>query len=129
MGSCSLISKVTPVMMFLCTCTGVPSLGLLVTCSPMWVWSHVALMMMMVCVCLGSCALFVAMTTSLCCHDYRGKHKVRGDISFLLCGDPSMAKSQFLKYVENITPRPVFITGQGALAVGQRSPVTKEWTL
>ena len=76
---------------------------------------------------LGSCAVFVAMTTG-------GKHKVRGDINVLLCGDPGTAKSQFLKYVEKIAPRPVFTTGQGASAVGltayvQRSPVTKEWTL
>ena len=52
----------------------------------------------------------------------------------LLCGDPGTAKSQYLKYVEKIAPRPVFTTGQGASAVGltayvQRSPVTKEWTL
>jgi len=62
------------------------------------------------------------------------KHKVRGDINVLLCGDPGTAKSQFLKYVQNIAPRAVFSTGQGASAVGltayvARSQVTKEWTL
>ncbi len=62
------------------------------------------------------------------------KHKIRGDINLLLCGDPGTAKSQFLKYVEKIAPRPIFTTGQGASAVGltayvQRSPVTREWTL
>lgn len=62
------------------------------------------------------------------------KHKVRGDINLLICGDPGTAKSQFLKYIEKIAPRAVFTTGQGASAVGltayvQRSPVTREWTL
>ena len=62
------------------------------------------------------------------------KHKLRGDLNLLLCGDPGTAKSQFLKYVEKIAPRPVFTTGQGASAVGltayvQRSPITQEWTL
>jgi DNA replication licensing factor MCM2 len=62
------------------------------------------------------------------------KHKVRGDINVLCCGDPGTAKSQFLKYIEKVAPRAVFTTGQGASAVGltayvQRSPVTREWTL
>lgn len=62
------------------------------------------------------------------------KHRLRGDINVLLCGDPGTAKSQFLKYVSQIAPRAVYTTGQGASAVGltafvQRSPVTKEWTL
>ena len=65
---------------------------------------------------------------------FQDKHKVRGDINVLLCGDPGTAKSQFLKYVEKIAPRAIYTTGQGASAVGltayvQRSPVTKEWTL
>ncbi|XP_067855179.1 DNA replication licensing factor MCM2 [Heptranchias perlo] len=63
-----------------------------------------------------------------------GKHKVRGDINVLLCGDPGTAKSQFLKYVEKVSSRAVFTTGQGASAVGltayvQRNPVSREWTL
>merc|ERR1739844_860507 len=66
--------------------------------------------------------------------DKSDKHRVRGDLNVLMCGDPGTAKSCFLKYIQNIAPRAVFTTGQGASAVGltayvQRSPVTKEWTL
>lgn len=62
------------------------------------------------------------------------KHKLRGDINILICGDPGTAKSQFLKYTEKIAPRAVFTTGQGASAVGltayvRKSPTTREWTL
>uniref|UniRef100_T1IA51 DNA replication licensing factor MCM2 n=1 Tax=Rhodnius prolixus TaxID=13249 RepID=T1IA51_RHOPR len=62
------------------------------------------------------------------------KHKIRGDINVLLCGDPGTAKSQFLKFVEKMAPRAVFTTGQGASAVGltayvRRNPMTHEWTL
>lgn len=40
-----------------------------------------------------------------------GKHKVRGDINVLLCGDPGTAKSQFLKCVLNTSAA---VTGAGA---------------
>merc|ERR1719336_3414883 len=66
--------------------------------------------------------------------DKSDKHRVRGDLNVLMCGDPGTAKSQFLKYLEKIAPRAIFTTGQGASAVGltayvQRSPMTQEWTL
>ncbi|KAJ8957469.1 hypothetical protein NQ314_006546 [Rhamnusium bicolor] len=62
------------------------------------------------------------------------KHKVRGDINVLICGDPGTAKSQFLKFIEKIAPRAVFTTGQGASAVGltayvRRNAASREWTL
>ncbi|KFG26512.1 uncharacterized protein NESG_00660 [Nematocida ausubeli] len=64
----------------------------------------------------------------------QNNHKVRGDINVLLLGDPGMAKSQLLKYVQNISHRSVFSTGQGASAVGltamvKKDAVTREWTL
>merc|ERR1712203_1216469 len=66
--------------------------------------------------------------------DKSDKHKVRGDLNVLMCGDPGTAKSCFLKYVEKVAPRAVFTTGQGASAVGltayvKKSQLTKEWTL
>merc|ERR1712223_2236303 len=66
--------------------------------------------------------------------DKSDKHKVRGDLNVLMCGDPGTAKSQFLKYIQKTAPRVIFTTGQGASAVGltayvQRSPMTQEWTL
>lgn len=66
--------------------------------------------------------------------DIGGKHRIRGDINMLLLGDPGTAKSQFLKYVEQIVPRVVYTTGKGASAVGltagvHKDPVTQEWTL
>lgn len=61
--------------------------------------------------------------------DIGGKHRIRGDINMLLLGDPGTAKSQFLKYIEQISPRVVYTTGKGASAVGltagvHRDPVT-----
>lgn len=63
-----------------------------------------------------------------------GKHRLRGDINVLLLGDPGVAKSQFLKYVEKTADRAVYTTGKGASAVGltaavHKDPITREWTL
>jgi len=62
------------------------------------------------------------------------RHRTRGDINVLILGDPGMAKSQFLKYLEKVAPRAVYTTGKGASAVGltaavHRDPVSREWTL
>ena len=38
--------------------------------------------------------------------------KLRGDINICIVGDPSTAKSQFLKYVNNTVPRAVYTSGK-----------------
>ena len=43
--------------------------------------------------------------------DVGGKHRIRGDINVLLLGDPGTAKSPFLKYVEQVFHRAVYIIG------------------
>lgn len=58
--------------------------------------------------------------------DINDKHRIRGDINMLLLGDPGTAKSQFLKYIEQIYPRVVYTTGKGASAVGLTAGVHKD---
>ena len=43
---------------------------------------------------------------------------LRGDINVLLLGDPSMAKSQFLKYAVKVAPIGVYTSGKGSSAAG-----------
>ena len=52
--------------------------------------------------------------------------KLRGDINICLVGDPSTAKSQFLKYVCDLIPRSVYTSGKGSSAAGLTAGVVKD---
>lgn len=52
--------------------------------------------------------------------------KLRGDINVLLLGDPSTAKSQFLKFTEKVAPVGVYTSGKGSSAAGLTASVIKD---
>ncbi|KAG5006055.1 hypothetical protein AAZX31_09G046400 [Glycine max] len=51
---------------------------------------------------------------------------LRGDINVCVVGDPSCAKSQFLKYTSGIVPRSVYTSGKSSSAAGLTATVAKE---
>lgn len=51
---------------------------------------------------------------------------LRGDINVCIIGDPSTAKSQFLKYVHNFLPRSVYTSGKASSAAGLTASVIKD---
>ena len=76
-----------------------------------------------------SCLLFGGSSKKL-----PDKTNLRGDINVLLIGDPSTAKSQFLKFVHKIAPVSVYTSGKGSSAAGLtatiiRDPATKQFHL
>lgn len=51
---------------------------------------------------------------------------LRGDINVCIVGDPSTAKSQFLKYVVSFLPRAIYTSGKASSAAGLTASVARD---
>lgn len=54
------------------------------------------------------------------------KISLRGDLNVCIVGDPSCAKSQFLKYVHGFVPRTVYTAGKSSSAAGLTASVVRD---
>lgn len=59
-------------------------------------------------------------------HKSSSSTKLRGDINMCIVGDPSTAKSQFLKFTESFAPRAIFASGKGSTAAGLTAAVHRD---
>jgi len=61
--------------------------------------------------------------------------KVRADMHLLLIGDPGVAKSRILQFVDQIAPKSIYVTGKGTTGAGLTATAEKDemadgaWTL
>lgn len=69
---------------------------------------------------------------ALTCQLFSGSQKrlpdgvrLRGDINVLMLGDPSMAKSQFLKFISKVAPIGIYTSGKGSSAAGLTASVVR----
>jgi len=55
-----------------------------------------------------------------------GKTNLRGDLNLCIVGDPSTAKSQFLKFVERMMPRCIYTSGKASTSAGLTAAVSRD---
>ncbi len=61
--------------------------------------------------------------------------RIRSDMHILLIGDPGVAKSQLLQYVDNLAPKSIYVSGKSSSAAGLTATAEKDefaeggWTL
>ena len=56
----------------------------------------------------------------------KSETNLRGDLNVCIVGDPSTAKSQFLKWVVNFMPRAIYTSGRASSAAGLTAAVMKD---